>query len=72
MTGSLLTARGCLCPDHEVRRQGKLGVAGAADKDQTGDISLLTLSTNLGTLHLALETGELYDGTKIRVIRIIV
>ena len=58
MTGSLLTARGCLCADHEVRREGKLGVAGAADKDQTGDISLLTLSTNPGTLQFSLETGE--------------
>ena len=57
-----------------MRREGKLGVAGAADKDQTGDISL---STNLGsgqwgTLQVSLETGELYEGTKIRVIRIIV
>ena len=56
-----------------MRRKGKPRVAGAGDKDQPGDISIsLTLSTNLWTLDVSQETGELYQGSKIKVIRIII
>ena len=56
-----------------IMRKGKPRVAGAGDKDQPSDISIsLTLSTNLWTLDVSQETGELYQGSKIKVIRIII